>query len=608
MWKVTVNTPEPPILTTSATTICPGNSVTLTATNCVGIVRWPDQTTGSTWTGQLVQTTTFSATCEGENCVSGPSVGINVSVAEPTTPIISASVSDICAGQTSQLTASGCVGRVRWSDGGEGLVRSVSPYSTTTFRAVCQIGSCQSDSSAGQLITVRGGGKQIASSATVTNSCPFQTADLSNAIGTTNQNSAVHYEFRTAPSLNAPLVQSPGAALSGTYYVFGRDVNGCYTEPMAVTVRIADCPNAIPPCISNPATVAVRVDTLDWAKGVVCLQGKLGGSATGVTWESSGKGLFTNTGLNARYLLSETDQRLGRTTFTLTTADPDGKGPCVGALTQVVVGAPSVARELLGISKKVSEPVWVVEGAARLVALTYQLTATNLGEHTLTQLQVSDNLDAVFTKKGARVHSVAVRADNGLIANAAYTGQGADTTLLLAGSQLPTNRQAHIWLTVRVDVNQATDLTFTNTALGQAVDAANNVCRDWSVNGTSADPDQNGDPTDNNEPTSVTVHAVLPEGAQTVFIPEGFSPNDDGINDRFVIQGVPSGITIQLAIYNRWGSLVYQNNDYKNDWDGTANQGVRAADKSQGLPDGAYYYQIKLSDGREFVRFLTLAR
>ena len=90
-----------------------------------------------------------------------------------------------------------------------------------------------------------------------------------------------------------------------------------------------------------------------------------------------------------------------------------------------------------------------------------------------------------------------------------------------------------------------------------------------------------------------------------VFIPEGFSPNGDGINDRFVIRG--SVGTLQIEVFNRWGHVVYKSDDYKNDWDGTSNTGVRVG-SSSGLPDGTYFYRVKLSDGRQFVRYMTINR
>jgi gliding motility-associated-like protein len=610
VWKITVNTPDAPTITQSAKLICPDDAVTLTATNCAGTIHWttPEglSATGSTWTGRIQQTTTFQAFCEQANCISNPSIPTSVQIAVPVTPVVSASKRESCAGQPIQITASGCIGTVRWNDGGNGITRTATPTQTTSYRAICQIGSCQSDSSEAVVVQILSANQPLNVITTLTNTCPFLTADLSKAIASrANPGLSAYYTFRTGPSLDAVAVQSPGAVGAGTYYVFGRDAQGCYTVPATINVAINPCANAIAPCLSNPPVVVALLDSLNWDKGVVKLKANLGGSASGISWQSSGDGLFTDTGLKARYLLSENDRQRGSTVFTLSAADPDGTGPCVGTTATITVSAPS--REIVGLGKKVSEPVWVVDGSTRLVELTYLLTAANLGKHDLTNVQIADDLDAGFSGVGARIHSVQVRADSGLAVNSAYTGRGADTVLVTNG-RLAVGKSSRIWLVVRVEVSQASTLTFSNKASIQAFDANGSICRDRSTNGTEVDPDQNGNPADNDEPTLVTLHSLQAEEGETVFIPEGFSPNNDGINDRFIIQRLPTGITVRLDIFNRWGQLVYQNNDYKNDWDGTANQGVKVADARQGLPDGTYYYQIRLSDGREFVRFLTLAR
>ena len=53
-----------------------------------------------------------------------------------------------------------------------------------------------------------------------------------------------------------------------------------------------------------------------------------------------------------------------------------------------------------------------------------------------------------------------------------------------------------------------------------------------------------------------------------IFIPEGFTPNSDGINDYFEITGIDNYPENELLIFNRWGNLVYKAKPYKNDWNG----------------------------------------
>lgn len=63
-----------------------------------------------------------------------------------------------------------------------------------------------------------------------------------------------------------------------------------------------------------------------------------------------------------------------------------------------------------------------------------------------------------------------------------------------------------------------------------------------------------------------------------------FTPNGDGINDllRFDLLEIFSGNKLQ--VYNRWGKLVYESNDYQNDWDGGD------------LKDGTYFYILDIDD------------
>ncbi len=64
-----------------------------------------------------------------------------------------------------------------------------------------------------------------------------------------------------------------------------------------------------------------------------------------------------------------------------------------------------------------------------------------------------------------------------------------------------------------------------------------------------------------------------------VVIPNVFSPNNDGHNDLWVIEGIQF-TTNTVKVYNRWGQLVLDTPNYRNTW--------RASD----LPDGTYFYEI----------------
>ncbi len=68
-----------------------------------------------------------------------------------------------------------------------------------------------------------------------------------------------------------------------------------------------------------------------------------------------------------------------------------------------------------------------------------------------------------------------------------------------------------------------------------------------------------------------------------------FSPNDDGKNDTFTIDGIDNFPGNELIVYNRWGNQVYRKKEYDNTWNGTWD--------GQQLPDGTYYYVVCLPDG-----------
>lgn len=77
------------------------------------------------------------------------------------------------------------------------------------------------------------------------------------------------------------------------------------------------------------------------------------------------------------------------------------------------------------------------------------------------------------------------------------------------------------------------------------------------------------------------------------YIPQGFSPNNDGLNDFFNIQGLYSIFeNHELLIYNRYGTLIFKGNDNLK-WYGISNQGIN---QGKHLPTGTYFYVLNLND------------
>ena len=69
----------------------------------------------------------------------------------------------------------------------------------------------------------------------------------------------------------------------------------------------------------------------------------------------------------------------------------------------------------------------------------------------------------------------------------------------------------------------------------------------------------------------------------SVFIPNSFTPNGDGVNDTFKIYG--DFLSAELSIFNQWGELIYRGNG-RNGWNGQ-HKGVLQ-------PPGVYVYLVRI--------------
>ncbi|MBL7884780.1 MAG: DUF3494 domain-containing protein [Bacteroidia bacterium] len=78
------------------------------------------------------------------------------------------------------------------------------------------------------------------------------------------------------------------------------------------------------------------------------------------------------------------------------------------------------------------------------------------------------------------------------------------------------------------------------------------------------------------------------------FIPEGFSPNGDGINDVFFIRGILEYPKNSIVIFNRWGDKVFEAAPYQNTWDGKSKKGISIGGDE--LPVGTYFYILDLKN------------
>ncbi|MBP9549707.1 MAG: gliding motility-associated C-terminal domain-containing protein, partial [Chitinophagales bacterium] len=80
-------------------------------------------------------------------------------------------------------------------------------------------------------------------------------------------------------------------------------------------------------------------------------------------------------------------------------------------------------------------------------------------------------------------------------------------------------------------------------------------------------------------------------------VPDSFSPNGDGINDKLVIDGLEDYPDFIFAVYNRWGDVVFETKDPTMYWDGTSNILASYLPSGQ-MAEGTYYFT--LNPGSDF--------
>ncbi len=208
-----------PAVTVNASTICSGQTATLTA-NGASAYLWNTGATGSALVISPTANTSFSVVGTNAGCSNTVSTIVNV----VSSPSLSVNSATICEGQTTTLSVSGASSYI-WNNGTTTNTAVLSPVATTIFSVVGSIGTCSTTTTVSVVVNPM----PIISVPSIT-ICAGQSATLT-AVG------ASVYNWNTNSNLN-PLIVSPNATT--TYSVTGTNLN-C-TSSTTATVFVENSP------------------------------------------------------------------------------------------------------------------------------------------------------------------------------------------------------------------------------------------------------------------------------------------------------------------------------------------------------------------------------
>lgn len=587
-------------------------------------------TTNDTLLGTVFNTPgTYNITLQIETpcCgLSATTTNITLVVDDIPTPAIAANPgTDVCFGESTDLTASGGTDYL-WDDGTTTATNTVTPVDTTVYSVTVSNFECTNTTD----ITVNpilidvfiSGADQI---------CSGDFADLT-ANGTTGST----YQWSGGNSATtADISVNP---LTDTWYYVEADLNGCTAED-SILVQVTGVSAQI---LTNSPTICVG----DSAMLVV-----QGGSY--YTW-STGE---TNDTIWV--------QPSNTTTYDVTVVwDSIGTIACnttdMASVTVDVYPVPSIGNVSSDtLACTFSSPTFNASGGTSYVWSTGETTAsispTILGDTTFIVNAVNTDgclsiADTIFVTTIPGIESVTL---NGTDATCVGYLDGAITSAVLGGTAPLT----YLWNNNEITpdltgIGVGTyDLTVTSsngceTSVSVTINQGDSVIASFaatpdsglypldvsfinnSVDATSYDWDfGNGFSSTDITPTSVlfdtggvytvtlvaynaigcsdtATYQINVVGESVVIIPNVFTPNGDGVNDLFTITAKFID-EYEMTIFNRWGNVIAQADWLTSGWDGRTSAGVEAS-------TGVYYYVIKTKglDGQEleFKGHFTLNR
>jgi gliding motility-associated-like protein len=635
---LTVNSLPTLTITPSSTAICQGNSATLTASGA-NTYTWMPVTGLNASTGALVaakpaNTTTYSITGTNANgCSSSTTAVVTVNP----TPTITINNATICTGGTATLTVNGAT-NYTWSpatglSATSGNVVTANTPSTTVYTVSGTAGNCSSL----KIFTL-----------TVTSATTIQvTSNMSpicaGSSTTLTANNATTYTWNPSGSLSSTTGTSVIATptINTTYTVSGNN-GSCSAISTFIKVTVNPLPTlTLTPtstviCSGNSVTLtAGGANTYSWtpAIGLTTTTGATVIANPGSTKTYSITGI-ANGCSSTKSILLQVNQlpniTITPTSTTICTGDHINLSASNGISYTWTPGNSLNNPGLVGvIASPTSSIVYTVIGADTNGCINSSIATISVSPVPLVMPTISgiacigetinllgNNVSGASTYLWIGPNGYSSLSQNAVIINAGSANAGTYTLSITLGSctaldtisihlvAMPTTAYAgkdttiynsSIYLTGNIpligtgtwsDISGGVSFANNSTANTQVTNlqAGQNVLK-WAIS--------NGACPVSYDDVIITVKSFV--------IPNGFSPNNDGLNDYFEINGLDEYSNTKLQVFNRWGNLVYESGDYKNNWGGKNMSG-------EDLSDDTYFYTLEISSKNTMKGYLVLKR
>ena len=516
---------------TPTVTICPGAITTLTATGATSYL-WSNGLTSNSITVNPSVTSNYSVTGTVGTCTS--QAVSTVSVIQSPTITITPTLATICSGQTTTLTAIGA-STYTWNPSGtlntsSGNMVIASPLSTTNYSVTGTLNTCTNSA----VVTV-----SVLSNPTLIlnpNATICQGAGASTTLTATG---ATSYTWANAVSLSSStgsvVIASPNVTTN--YTVTG--ANAACTNTAIVTVSVNPSPTITATTVNNTscglsngsATVISLPsnNTYTWSSGV---------SSTTNTASNLVAGNYTITINNGACQTNTVISIIGSVSLSIISST------VLPSNCNLNDGSISITDNMIGSNYSWSPNVSVTNNAAGLPTGNYALTIINGACTTSTIFNVGS-----------------IGGPLGFISITAPSCDSDDGSIVIDSIKEGVKPYS-----INFNNNGLTNnMIFENLSTGNYTLSI----RDSSLCETEY---------------VLTVPSNKTDF--TLYIPNTFTPNNDKVNDIWLIKGTCLD-KMNCLIYNRWGEKIRELRDINEGWDGTY--------KGVSVPDGVYIYLIEVS-------------